>query len=83
MGKGKESSNVPQMKREVGIFSVLSIFNEITFAATPDALEEIKKAGFGQISVDEKNRQTLKVDPRFDFEEVAAYLKNYGQKSDK
>lgn len=72
---------LPEMKGEVGIGSVINETRFIYFTATSDALSEIEKGNFGLIIDGRAGEKLLIVDPRFEIDEVASYLRNYGSPS--
>ena len=71
------SKQIPAMRTEVAIRRIDLSMQWIEFWATPDAAQELRQ--FGQY-LDEGNNTlcyTLKVDGRFDFDEVVEYIRNY------
>lgn len=71
----------PVMKREVGITFASKMMATIHFYATNDALADIQEFGHVEPCGDAyvPGLMCLKVDTRFDFEEVHEYLASYGQ----
>jgi len=68
----------PIIKREIAISRKLYNAKTIILSATKDAAEEIRE--FGDLAFYEKEgAYWLKVDPRFDFDEVVKYIEEYGQ----
>lgn len=69
----------PQPKRQVGIFDFQPQHREIYFYASEEAVKVLEEFGYiRQWSKEPSIRYVLKVDPRYDFEEVRAYMENYG-----
>ena len=70
--------NKPAPKQEVAILHTINTMKQVVFYATHDAVTEF--ADFGRIDTYEgsKNKYALTVDARYDFEEVVAYIKGYG-----
>lgn len=68
----------PRPKREVAIDKCWPDQREIRFFASSDALNDF--GDFGRITKAEStpNCWHLSVDARYDFEEVRAYIENYG-----
>lgn len=66
----------PVMKKEIGIFVAVKSVRFISGSGTNDALSELGE--FGVVSTFEKDRFSILVDPRFDFDEVVAFIENYG-----
>ena len=72
------SQNKPLPKREVAVHYFDKKGFIIDFYATKDAVDEFKEFGFVQEMPDRKNGFSLFVDKRYDFDEVLAYIENYG-----
>lgn len=69
------------MKREVQVSFANDLVGHIVFYATNDAVSAFK--GFGDLSHAQfLNQWDLFVDARFDFDEVLAYIENYGKESE-
>ena len=68
----------PRPEREVAIRATNKEVYFITFNASPDAITEL--AEFGRIYPVEGYYE-LYVDRRYDFDEVVAYIENYGQEA--
>ena len=67
----------PQIKREVAIKVSMQELGMICFYASPDAAQEF--AEFGELElVRGSGYYCLRIDARFDFAEVEAYIKAYG-----
>ena len=67
-------SDKPQRKSNVAI-AAMNPF--ITFYATKEAIEDFKEFGH-VITNNNHNRCQLDVDSRYDYNEVLAYIKNWG-----
>jgi len=79
--KGDRIMKKPQPKTEVAINSCVPSLRYMTIFASADAATEFKD--FGSLTLDKLiGWYTLFVDPRFDFDEVVAYIENY-DKEDK
>ena len=76
------SSSLPQMKREVAIAGVFNInhLRRIDFYSTADAVIDFMQFGYLQKYGDgtSRDKYSLYVDPRYDFDEVVKYMENYG-----
>ena len=68
----------PTLKREVAVKYVLRSVNEIGFHATDDAVTEFMKLGKLYEAVGASGGYQLYVDSRYDFDEVLAFIENYG-----
>lgn len=70
----------PQMKAEVAVDWVGNNTRCISLWGTPDALAEMHR--FGEMHQNHPGNDPshwyLTVDPRFDFDEVLAYINTYG-----
>ena len=67
----------PKPKREAAVEWVGESIRTIYFYASRDACEDI--AGFGDVEeLTGKERYSIRVDARYDFQEVVDYIKNYG-----
>jgi hypothetical protein len=64
----------PKIKCELAILDYYKPCRSITFTATPDALSDVE--GFGEVA-HESIYHYMSVDPRYDFDEVMAYLQSY------
>lgn len=69
----------PKMKAEIAVSFSYPPSGIIDFYATPDAASEMSK--FGDVSKEPNtpDRYWMKVDPRFSFAEVLAYIESYGK----
>lgn len=65
----------PQLKRELAIDIIHRSVNVIIFYASADAAEDFRE--FGHLQECGKERYSLIVDARYDFEEVLKYIENY------
>lgn len=72
----------PEMKREVAIDTVSPVARLIILFASPDAAAAF--AAFGNMQPPNQPGMAywLYADPRFDFNEVVAYIQNYGQEEE-
>lgn len=68
----------PQPKQEVMVKTTYAQVGYIYFYAKTSAAIKFKKFGTLLASGEEFTSWTLKVDPRYDFDEVVAYLEGYG-----
>ena len=70
----------PRMKREVAVSSYNKSFSVIYLYATPDAVDQLGKFGAIQKwdSYLGSDHYRLDIDARYDFDEVLAYIQNYG-----
>jgi hypothetical protein len=70
----------PQPKRELAVLQFIHTpkvgTRSIYFAATQEAMEDVKKFGLVSAGIG-KDGYLLTVDPRYDFEEVLSYLEHY------
>ena len=66
----------PEQKREVTVTFFNSPTRMICFDASPDAAQEFGE--YGGIFNYYKNHYRVLVDARYDFDEVLAYIQNYG-----
>lgn len=68
----------PKMKREVVIRDILPISKALYLFASKDALQDFEEFGTIQplLSLGD-NCYMLTIDPRFDFDEVIAYIEAY------
>ena len=71
--------NKPIMKQEVAILVSIKSVRQIVFFATNDAVSEF--APYGNIIRDDNVREkySMFVDARYDFDEVLEYMQGYGQ----
>jgi len=70
----------PQPKREMAIRAKDPVTRSIFFNASRDAAEELRE--YGCLSYDAAaGWHVLFVDARYDFDEVVAYIENYGQEA--
>lgn len=69
----------PTMQKEVAIEAVVPSAALVSFYATGDAASEF--ADYGRLTKAESipNLYYLYVDRRFDFDEVVAFIENYGK----
>ena len=65
----------PQPKKEVAVSFYSELTRQIRFNATKDAVEDFKVFGLVYMIY---NEYGLIVDSRYDFNEVIAYIQNYG-----
>ena len=65
----------PRIKREVVITTAYPFQGIIRFYASREAASEFSE--FGKLEDAWENAYWLRVDPRFDFDEVLAYIKDY------
>ena len=73
------SDNKPVMTREVAVKDASPSLRWIHFYASPDAVEGFMSFGLCEpMSSFGGDGYRLQVDPRYDFEEVLNYIKNYG-----
>lgn len=66
----------PQPKHEVAVVSYHKNHRLIVFQASPDAVEDFRD--FGNIYPEQHNYHLI-VFGRYDFDEVLAYIQNYGR----
>lgn len=69
----------PQIKREVSIDQIIEDRRLICVYLTPDALEDIKEftSSIDYFKYSSPNYYHLFIDPRYDFDEVVEYIRNY------
>ena len=67
----------PQPKKEVAIAGQNESVRHIAFYASADALEDFKEFGIISQALNDKERYSLMVDARYDFNEVLAYIENW------
>jgi hypothetical protein len=67
----------PQPKKEVAIVWQNEDVRHISFYASADALEDFKEFGSIFQALINKERYSLIVDARYDFNEVLAYIENW------
>ena len=73
------TKNKPTMQKEVAVKVALKSVRHIVFYSTADALSSFSEFGF--VCPDSDTREDsylLSVDPRFEFDDVVAYMENYG-----
>ena len=68
----------PTLKREVAVSLVLRSINAIGFHATDDAVTEFEQFGVLTEALAISGGYRLYVDSRYDFDEVLAFIENYG-----
>lgn len=68
--------NKPTPKKEVGVLFASKAARHIRFNSTEDAVTEF--LSFGKLTIDGRESYSLFVDSRYDFDEVLAYIQNYG-----
>lgn len=71
--------NKPMMKTEVAISEIMQEARYIWLYATPDAIDEFSGFGEAAKSTTTKDLYIIKVDARFDFDEVVEYIKGYSK----
>jgi len=69
--------NKPTMKRELAVSCSYPSTGTIHFSATNDAASDV--AQFGVLHSFGDGNYHLIVDPRYDFEEVEAWIRGYGE----
>ena len=67
----------PRMKCEMAIGYSIKEQRFISVHATRDAAAQLE--GFGTIYNDGNGKYSLTVDPRYDFDEVMAWISSYGK----
>lgn len=73
----------PQLQSEVAIVFAVPETRKIDFCATPDAAGDIAQFGDVMAYYTIRDRYLLNVDPRFNFDEVVAWIRQtYCQTSD-
>jgi len=65
----------PVMKKEIGILSASSGTRYIVFSATNDALADVQESFLYIERYLDSNQLVGRVDPRYDFDQVLAYMK--------
>ena len=70
--------NKPVQKREVAIDVALHTTRRVVFYASNDAVTEFAEFGKLEAWQDTKEKYTLWVDARFDFNEVLEFIEGYG-----
>lgn len=67
----------PKIKKEVAVSWVYKPVGIIYLYATNDAANELSE--FGDLFQRDSGEWRMIVDPRFDFDEVLAYIERYGE----
>jgi len=70
----------PQMKKEVAVRYIFKEHLSISFNATADAVEDLRSFGEVDCLNIETDLYVLRVDSRYDFDEVVGYIRHYGEK---
>lgn len=68
--------NKPEMKRKVGISLVDPDYRKIKFSSSLPGIAQAAKE-FGILYMDAPETYELIVDPRFDYQEVLEYIRNF------
>lgn len=70
----------PKPKTELALVTTIPGLRYVTFYATRDAAEVVAEFGDVQPYDEVKDKYTATIDARYDFDEVVAYLQEYGKK---
>jgi hypothetical protein len=68
----------PKPKREVAITNIFKFNNEIWFQASQDSANDLEEFGTIIKRADRKEWYSIRIDSRYDFDEVLKYIENYG-----
>jgi hypothetical protein len=71
--------NKPKIKKELAVRDYNERYRWIAVNATNDAIQEY--AEFGDVHCIDREKYTLQVDARFDFEEVLAWMQSHGEEA--